>query len=174
MAAMRALVGIVVAAALLLTPGLALAQNTASITGTVTYLQRESLPANAVVTVQLADASRVGVPAELIAEQTFTSNGAQVPLRFELRYDPARIRANGVYSVQGNISVGGQLRYTTTTRYLVITGSRPTTNIQIVMQAAGSTSLPVTSGGNTALWIALVLLAVILALRLVGTRKESK
>lgn len=70
------------AVVLLALPGLASAQASAAVSGTLTYRDRVALPANAVVTVQIA---RVVLdrPAEVIAEQSFTSDrgagGQRVP-----------------------------------------------------------------------------------------------
>src|SRR5690348_8304573 len=82
----RSLIGLVVVAVLLMLPAAALAQNTSSVTGTINLRQRVALPNNAVVTIQLADASKQGVPAPVLAQQSFSANGAQAPFTFTLQY----------------------------------------------------------------------------------------
>jgi hypothetical protein len=59
--------------------------------GTVTYRERVALPPEAVVVVRLSDVSRQNVAAPVIAATRVPSEGRQVPLPFELRYDPKRI-----------------------------------------------------------------------------------
>ncbi|HJZ50209.1 MAG TPA: YbaY family lipoprotein [Roseiflexaceae bacterium] len=154
----RALI-VLVAAALLALPAAALAQNTSTVTGTANIVPRVTLPNNAVVTVQLAEL-RAGAPALVIAEQTFTTNGAQAPFPFTLQYDKGRINTNSSYIVQGNIKVSGQMRYSTSTPYRVITQGNPT-NVAITMNAVGT--LPSASGG-TGLLLGALLLGVLLLL----------
>jgi uncharacterized lipoprotein YbaY len=99
----------------------------ARVTGTVTYLQRIALPPGAVVEVKLLDVSRSDAPALTIAEQVIRPAGRQVPVAFELRYDPRRIEERRRYVVQARILVGGRVRYTSTEAYPVITGGHPDT-----------------------------------------------
>ena len=108
-----------------------------------------------------------GAPAQVISEQSFTTNGAQAPFPFTLQYDKARIATNGIYIVQGNIKVNGQVRYTTTTAYRVITQGNPT-NVAVIMDAVGT--LPNTAGGTNLLLGALLLGALLLLTRLLRTQ----
>lgn len=112
------------------------AQDSAKVTGTISYMDRSALPDNAEITVQLADVSRADAPATVIAEQKFTSGGKQVPFAFELAYDPTKIDDRFNYAVQATISVDGQLRYRNTQAYLVITQGRPTT-VDVIVQRVG-------------------------------------
>ena len=167
----RSLLTLAIAAVLLTLPAAALAQNTSSVTGTANIRQRIALPNNAVVTMQLADVSRAGAPAQVIAEQSFSANGAQAPFPFTLQYDKARITTTGVYIVQGNIKVNGQLRYTTTVAYRVITQGNPT-NVAVTMDTYGT--LPNTAGGTGLLLGALLLGALLLLVRLLRVRLLSQ
>ncbi|MEO7908118.1 MAG: YbaY family lipoprotein, partial [Roseiflexaceae bacterium] len=106
-------------------------------------------------------------PAVVIAEQSFSANGAQAPFPFTLQYDKARITTTGVYIVQGNIKVNGQLRYTTSVAYRVITQGSPT-NVAVTMDATGT--LPNTAGGTALLLAALLLAALLLLTRLLRVR----
>ena len=157
----RSLIALAIVAVLLALPAAALAQNTSSVTGTVNIRQRVALPNNAVVTVQIAEV-RQGAPALVIAEQTFTTNGAQSPIPFTIQYDKARVNTNAIYIVQGNIKINGQVRYSTTSQYRVITQGNPT-NIAVTVDAIGS--LPNTSGGSNLLLAALLLGALLLLVR---------
>jgi putative lipoprotein len=94
----RAAVALVFALLLLALPAVASAQ-AAAVSGTLSYRDRTALPANAVVTVQIARVTASGAP-EVIAEQRFTTNGAQPPFRYSIAYDASRIDANSTYTVQ--------------------------------------------------------------------------
>src|SRR5215213_2617079 len=98
----RSLITLAIAAVLLTLPAVALAQNTSSVTGTINIGQRITFPNNAVVTIQLADASRQGVPAQVLAQQSFNTNGTQAPFPFTIQYDKGQITTTGIYIVQGN------------------------------------------------------------------------
>jgi len=163
----RSLICLAFAAVLLALPAAALAQNTSSVTGTINLRQRVAIPNNAIVTVQLADASRQGAPAPVLSQQIITANGAQAPFTFTLQYDKNQITTTGVYIVQGNIKVNGQTRYTTTTAFRVITQGSPTT-IGVIMDGVGA--LPNTAGGTNLLFGALALGALLLITRLLRSQ----
>ncbi len=105
---------------------------TASVTGTVTYLQRVALTPGAVVEVKLLDVSRADAPSVTIAEQVIKPAGRQVPIEFELRYDPRRIEQGHRYAVRARILEGVKLRFTSTQVYPVITGGNLNT-VEIVV-----------------------------------------
>ncbi|WP_129678362.1 YbaY family lipoprotein [Candidatus Chloroploca sp. Khr17] len=151
-----ALFGIFFALTLLLLPGLAQAQGQGVVSGTLTYRDRSALPPNAVVTVQIAEV-RPGVMPQVIAEQRFTSNNAQPPFRYTIGYDPARIDLNAQYTVQSNITVGGQVRYTTNQIVPVITRGAPTMGVTLNLVLVGA--LPEASSGSGWLLFGLVALA---------------
>lgn len=155
----------VLAAALLALPAAAYGQAGAAVTGTVTYRERMMLPPSATVNVQLQDVSRADAAAVVLAEQTITPGGSGPPYAFSLSYDPAQIDERGRYAVRATISDGGQLLFTSTQSYPVITQGSPTSDIAIIVQrvstsggASGPSTLPVTGGGHPgALWFALAL-----------------
>jgi putative lipoprotein len=165
----RAAFALVFAIVLLAIPGLASAQGAAAVSGTLTYRERTTLPANAVVTIQIARVYADRGP-EVVAEQRFTTNGAQPPFRYSLPYDPARIDPNASYTVQSNISVDGQARFTTNTLYPVITRGNPTQNVNITLVTTGR--LPNTSGGATPLFVAAG--ALLAALAVVAVRRGAR
>ncbi|PSR19409.1 hypothetical protein C8255_02595 [filamentous cyanobacterium CCP3] len=108
--------------------------NSASVTGTVTYLPRIAMPPNAVLDVSLIDVSRADAPAITLASQATVFGDAQgaatgqrqVPIPFELVYDPNQIDPRFSYAVQARISVDGELRFINTSQFAVITQGRPT------------------------------------------------
>lgn len=107
-------------------------QAVATLTGTVTYLQRIALPPDAVVHVTLADVSLQDAPAQKVTEQIITEPG-QVPVPFELTYDPKVIDPAHTYAVHARISAGDRLLFINTTAVHVITRGNPTA-IEVVVQ----------------------------------------
>ncbi len=105
----------------------------ASVTGSLTYLERIALPKEAEITVHLQDVSLADAPAKIIGEQNFYSDGNQVPFTFEVKYNPAEIIDNHTYVIRAEIRVDGQLWFTTTQSYAVITRGYPTTGIEIIL-----------------------------------------
>lgn len=103
------------------------------LTGTVTYRQRIALPPNAVIEVQLADVSRADAAATILASQTITAEGKQVPFAFALKYDPAQIDSRLTYAVAARISVDGRLRWVNATRIPVLTRNAPLTGIDVLV-----------------------------------------
>ncbi|MBP1468256.1 YbaY family lipoprotein [Candidatus Chloroploca sp. M-50] len=100
-------------------------------------------------------------PADIIAEQTFVTTGAQPPLAFNVAYDPNKIDQRDTYTLQANISLNGQVRYGTTSIIPVITRGAPTQNVAVTLT---SRSLPNTSGGASPLLGAGILLVGAIAI----------
>lgn len=111
---------------------------TGVLTGTVTYRPRIALPPNAVIEVQLADIAIADAPAKVIASQTITSGGAQVPIPFELKYDPAAIQPRGRYSVAARITEDGKLTWTSTKITTVFAPGTPSTGVEIIVEQVPS------------------------------------
>ena len=96
----------------------------AAVTGTVAYRERMALTPEAVVEVQLLDVSIADASAKLIAKQTIRPR-RQVPIPFELVYDPADIEERLTYVVRATIREGGQLMFTTDRSYRVLMRGHP-------------------------------------------------
>jgi putative lipoprotein len=112
----------------------AAAKAPATLTGTVGYRERIAMPQNAVLIVQLQDVSRAGAAAQVIAEEKITMGGRQVPIPFELTYNPRHIHAKHTYSVSARITVDGHLRFVNTTAYHVLTQGNPA-KVDMMLQA---------------------------------------
>src|SRR5690606_8586171 len=67
--------------------------------GEISYRERIALPANAVVTVELADISLADAPASIIAKQEIRNPG-NVPVKFAITYDANAIQPRMNYAVQ--------------------------------------------------------------------------
>ncbi len=113
--------------------GIGATERSGVFTGTVTYLQRIALPAGSVINVELQDVSRADAVAEVLATQTITTAGENVPIPFELTYDPSQIDQRFTYAVRAQIMVDGALRWTTTTQYPVLTNGNPTSGVEVVV-----------------------------------------
>ena len=94
--------------------------NKPSVTGTISYRERMALSDRAELNVVLLDVSRQDVLATVIAEQTI-SNPGQVPIRFELAYDPAKIDERMSYSLRATIHDRGRMVFTSDTHTPVLT-----------------------------------------------------
>jgi len=99
----------------------------------LTYRENIALPTTARATVRLVNLSMADNPLGIIAEQTI-SNPGQVPIPFDLKYDPNRIDQNLLYSIKASIDDGkGNMLYVTTRDYLVITQRNPVAGIEVVL-----------------------------------------
>jgi uncharacterized lipoprotein YbaY len=104
----------------------------ATVSGTLTYLQRIALPPNAVAEIKLVDVSRQDVEAIVVGEQMIPEPG-QVPIPFEITYDPGSIDPTHTYTIQARITVKGKPHFMTTTAYPVITQGNPTT-LEVILE----------------------------------------
>jgi len=107
-----------------------------AVSGTVAYRERVAMPENALLTVQLQDVSRADAPAEVVAEQKVAFAGRQVPLPFELPYDPSKLDPKHTYSISARITVDGQLRFLNTSAYRVITQGNPS-KVNLLLHSVG-------------------------------------
>src|SRR4030042_6018361 len=67
-----------------------------TLSGIVTYEDDIALNPNAIIDVELLDATDTSRPGKLVSLQSFPSAGKQVALSFELMYDPANIAASTI------------------------------------------------------------------------------
>ncbi|HRH41533.1 MAG TPA: YbaY family lipoprotein [Pyrinomonadaceae bacterium] len=101
--------------------------------GTVTYRQRMALQRNSVITVRLVDISLTNAPSVTIAEQRIETTNQQVPIAFEIKFNPNRIDQRRRYAVQAEISNNGRTIFTTDKVYSVLTqGNSNTVDLNLV------------------------------------------
>lgn len=110
----------------------------ASLTGTVTFNQRIALGPTTIIEVRLVDVSRADAPAVLIAQQEFETGGRQVPIPFELRFDPARIDERMTYALEARITQGTILTWVNAQQVRVLTQGAPKDQIKVLMTPARS------------------------------------
>jgi putative lipoprotein len=101
----------------LMIPG-AFAAEEIRIAGEVFYRERIALPPNAVLTVRLSDVSLADAPEAVVAEQKIDPAG-QVPIKFEIKLDPAVIQPNVNYALQARITVDNSLWFINDERHAV-------------------------------------------------------
>lgn len=106
-----------------------------SITGSAAYRQRIAMPPDAVLTVRVEDMSQADKPALALAEVHETFGARQVPIPFLLQIPNARIDPSRRYAIRATISVNGELRFTTTRHYPVLTRDAPM-HIDLLLDAA--------------------------------------
>jgi|GEM_PF-613529 putative lipoprotein len=154
-----------------------------SVSGSLTYRERIALPENATIRVVLSDVSLADAPETVLVEQSFQAAGKQPPFDFSLSYDPSQIEENRSYAVRAEITVDGQLWFTTTSHYGVITQGNPTSGLALVLERTSSSegasstppsNLPQTGGSSSLLSLLVFALLVCctagLALRRVSAR----
>jgi len=103
-----------------------------TITGNVIYLDRSALDPNAVIEVDLFQASP-GYPEVVLATQSVNAEGRQVPIPFELAYDPAQIDTTQTYLLRARILVNGAPAYASQAAVPVITNGAPTQGIELLV-----------------------------------------
>jgi putative lipoprotein len=86
--------------------------------GEVMYRERIALPPNAVLSVQLADVSLADAPAAIIGERKVAPSG-QVPIKFEISFDPRVIRPDMTYALQARITIDDKLLFISDERHQV-------------------------------------------------------
>lgn len=85
---------------------------------------------------QLRDASRSDVAADILSEQRFTAR-SQVPLPFEPTVDPGKINPRLRYAVAARIEHGGKLMFINDRIYPVLTQGHDNRGDLILHMVAG-------------------------------------
>jgi heat shock protein HslJ len=106
-----------------------------AVNGQVTHRLRRALPPDARVSVRLEDVSRADAPALLLDEQSFPTGGRQVPLPFELSYDPSDIHPRNRYALRAEIrSADGRLLFATRQSHPVLTRDAPWFDVEVQLE----------------------------------------
>jgi putative lipoprotein len=106
--------------------------------GTVTYHEREPMPADAELVIELLETSR-GPDRAAIAATRMRRLG-DVPVAFALRYDPAQINERRPYGLRAEIRTGGRARWATTEPYPVLTRGNSNRAAVVVAPIAAGTA----------------------------------
>jgi putative lipoprotein len=111
-----------------------------SVKGTATYRERIAMPPDAVFEATLEDVSRADAPAEVVSRTRIASPG-NVPIAFEIPYDPARIVSGRRYAVRARILVNERPFFATDQSYPVTPGAG-TAPLQLLLKQGGGESSP--------------------------------
>ena len=106
----------------------------ARVTGLLSYRERMGLPADAEVVLRLLDNTADGLV--VIGEQQFRLAGRQVPIPFEIQYDPSYVEPLGIYTIDAQILVNGEPWFYNDYNYRVITRGHPDDGVDIQLVAA--------------------------------------
>jgi heat shock protein HslJ len=109
-----------------------------TIHGTATYRERVALTHGAVFEARLLDVSRPGGSGPTLARMLW-SNPGQVPISFELHYDPRRLEARRTYVVRATITEGNWVRFTGEAPYAA-PGRGREARVTVLMRAMGRDS----------------------------------
>ena len=124
-------------------------RETITISGTVSYAERIALTPDAMVTVSLSDINRADVVSRLLADTTFSANGLQVPISFNLLVDPTHFDTSSTYALRAEIrSEDGQLLWTTDT-VTHIKLSDPKDAVELHLRSAKAANTDPDLGGQT-------------------------
>lgn len=121
-----------------------------TVSGTATYLQRIAMPPDAVLTVRVEDVSRADAPATLLAQTREPFGARQVPIPFSLQVPASAIDPRMRYAVRATITVGGELRFTTTRHHAVLTRGAPS-QVELVLDPVRSAA-PATATLKNTYW----------------------
>ncbi|MGO8969119.1 MAG: YbaY family lipoprotein [Myxococcaceae bacterium] len=108
------------------------ATNKGVLSGTVTFREKVALPPNAQVSVRLWDAMLPPAVAT-VGEAKFQA-ASQVPLPFELFFDPALIQDSHTYGARASISVDGVVWFQSEQPVPVLTQGAPTVEVVLLVK----------------------------------------
>ncbi|WP_121573127.1 YbaY family lipoprotein [Brenneria alni] len=117
-----------------------------AVSGTVNIRQRIALPANAVVTVTVSDASLADAPSKVITQRVTRTGGKQAPFQFVLPYNPADIQPNARILLSAAIAIDNRIVMVTENVLPVITNG--VNNADLVMVPVTSVPLPAKSSDS--------------------------
>lgn len=118
----------------------------ATIRGSAFYREKILLPPDVELRVQLIDNRLADTQQAVIAQQAFRGMPGP-PYAFALRYDPARLRADGGYGLHAGLySPGGELLFVTDTRVPVTPGSADPVEFRLTRVDATAAGDPAPSG----------------------------
>ena len=106
-----------------------------TVSGSVSYLQRIALPPTAVIQVQLLDDSPADAHSKIVIEEAITLGDRQVPVPFELKFDPSTIDPKHSYSINATILVDGNPRFVTDGAHPVLTRGAPS-HVELILKSA--------------------------------------
>lgn len=80
-----------------------------SVSGQIYLQQGKALPAGAVLTVTLSDASQAGAPSKILSQRVIRTSGEKFPSRFVLPFNPSDIRQGARILLSAAITLDGKV-----------------------------------------------------------------
>ncbi len=115
-----------------------------SVSGTINYMVRSALPDDAVVRLSIVNAATRKPLSNLSLR-----NVGQVPIAFEIPYNPAAVEDNQIYLVDATIEEGnGTPLFVTRQNYPVITQGNPTRGVAVMVEPADGEPAPTPEPGK--------------------------
>ena len=103
--------------------------------GTIVTQEGYTLPADALIQVQLQDTSLQDNPAAVMGEMIFTADGQQPPIPFEVPYNEHEIDPSHTYEIRVRITgPDGALLFTNTSAYPVLTNGAPHFDVEVLVE----------------------------------------
>ena len=107
-----------------------------AVTGTITFDGDPTIPAGAVLAVELRDVSLQDASSTLIASQTI-EDPERFPIDFSVSYEPDDIDPQATYGLQVRITVQDRLMYINDTSFDVLTRGNPGRGVDMWVVAVG-------------------------------------
>lgn len=103
--------------------------------GQVLYRERIAMPVGSVVKVRLLDTSGVDGSAQVIGEQVI-EDPTNVPVPFEIGYEPSAIDSGRAYAIAAQIEVDGRVAWRSTIHHPVLTRGAGASAVVMVTRAS--------------------------------------
>lgn len=94
----------------------------AKISGAITSATPLALPAGATVEIALLDITQDDPAAVEIAQTSFQAQQTEMPLNYEIAYDPAKIETGRIYTLAVRILSGDEVHFAATSHNATVTG----------------------------------------------------
>lgn len=103
-----------------------------NVSGTVWIRQKIALPADAVLTVTLSDASVADAPSKVLSQRVVRTNGKQAPFQFTLPFNPADIQPGARILLSAAVTVDGKMMFVTDGIHQVLTTGEKRQDLTLV------------------------------------------
>ncbi len=117
-------------------PGAPTVSGTVSLKAT-TFHEDLSIPATAMVHVELLDISRKDSGIAMLGEDSIWIAAGRLPISFRIAYDPSRVDPTHVYVIRARITENDRLLFHSATPYYVLTRGAPSI-VDVVVTPAGA------------------------------------
>ncbi len=103
-----------------------------SVSGSIYIRQRIALPAEAVLTVTLSDATRANAPSKVLSQRVVRTGGKQAPFHFSLPFNPTDIQPEARILLSAAIMIDGHMAFITQDVQPVINGGKRRADLVLV------------------------------------------